>query len=228
VEYLGHFITKEGVSTDPSKIMAVSNWPQPQNLKKLRGFLGLAGYYRRFVKDFGKIAKPLTDLLKKDNFVWNEEATSAFSLLKQALITAPVLTLPDFSKKFVVETDASGKGIGAVLMQDQHPIAYISKSLGPRQQALSVYERELLAIVYVVQKWGAYLSHAPFIIKTYQKSIKHILEQQLNTPFQQVWVAKLMGFEFEIHYKEGVSNVAADALSRKTGAELLAILLDNG
>ncbi|GAU32562.1 hypothetical protein TSUD_218200 [Trifolium subterraneum] len=228
VEYLGHFITKEGVSTDPSKIMVVSNWPQPQNLKQLRGFLGLAGYYRRFVKDFGKIAKPLTDLLKKDNFVWNEEEISAFSSLKQTLITAPVLTLPDFNKKFVVETDASGKGIGAVLMQDHHPIAYISKSLGPMQQALSVYERELLAIVYAVQKWGAYLSHAPFIIKTDQKSIKHILKQQLHTSFQQVWVAKLMGFEFEIHYKERVSNVAADALSRKTSAELLAILVNNG
>jgi hypothetical protein len=152
VEYLGYFITKEGVSTDSSKIMAVSNWPQPQNLKKLRGFLGLAGYYRRFVKDFGKIAKPLTDLLKMDNFVWNEEATSAFSLLKQALITALVLILPDFSKKFVVETDALGKGMGAVLMQDHHPIAYIRKSLDPRQQTLSVYERELLAIVYAVQK----------------------------------------------------------------------------
>jgi hypothetical protein len=142
-------------------------------------------------------------------------------------VTAPVLALPDFSKQFVVETDASGKGIGAVLMQDQHPIAYISKSLGPKQQAMSVYERELLAIVYAVQKWGSYLSHAPFIIKTDQKSIKHMLDQKLNTPFQQVWVAKLLGFDFVIQYKEGSSNVAADALSRKDGAELLALLLSN-
>ncbi|MCI13162.1 Ty3/gypsy retrotransposon protein, partial [Trifolium medium] len=143
-----------------------------------------------------------------------------------SLVTAPVLQLPDFTKKFTVETDASGKGIGAVLMQNKHPIAYISKSLGPRQHAMSVYERELLAIIYAVQKWGAYLSHAPFIIKTDQKSIKHILEQKLNTPFQQAWVSKLMGFEFEIQYKEGNTNLAADALSRKEGAELLMMALD--
>ncbi|PNY00055.1 Ty3/gypsy retrotransposon protein [Trifolium pratense] len=227
VEYLGHFITREGVSTDPLKIQAVSSWPIPQNLKQLRGFLGLAGYYRRFVRDFGKIAKPLTDLLKKDSFIWSAEATQAFTTLKQALVSAPVLCLPDFSKKFIVETDASGKGIGAVLMQNQHPIAYISKSLGPKQQAMSVYERELLAIVYAVQKWGSYLSHAPFIIKTDQKSIKHMLDQKLNTPFQQVWVAKLLGFDFEIQYKEGSSNLAADALSRKVGAELLPLILSN-
>lgn len=228
VEYLGHFITKEGVSTDPSKVQAVANWPKPSTLKQLRGFLGLAGYYRRFVKDFGKIAKPLTDMLKKDNFQWTEESTVAFFALQQALISAPVLTLPDFSKPFVVETDDSGTGIGAVLMQDQHPIAYLSKSLGPRQQAMSIYERELLAIVYAVQRWGTYLSHAHFIIRTDQKSIKHMLEQRLNTPFQQVWMAKLMGFDFEIHYKEGSENRAADALSRNAAAELLPMLLDNG
>lgn len=227
VEYLGHFITKDGVSTDPDKIQAVEEWPHPQNLKQLRGFLGLAGYYRRFVKDFGKIAKPLTDMLKKDSFVWSPESTSAFTLLKQALVTAPLLSLPDFSQKFVVETDASGKGIGAVLMQQHHPIAYISKSLGPKQQAMSVYERELLAIVYAVQKWGAYLAHAPFIIKTDQRSIKHILDQKLNTSFQQAWVAKLMGFDFEIQYKEGAQNLAADALSRREGAQLLPMMINS-
>lgn len=154
-------------------------------------------------------------------------STIAFTQLKQALTTAPVLTLPDFDKTFVLETDASGKGIGAVLMQDNHPIAYISKSLGPRQQALSIYERELLAIVYAVQKWSTYLAHKPFVIKTDQKSIKYILEQRLNTPFQQAWVAKLMGYEFEILYKEGKENKAADALSRIEGVELIALVLNS-
>lgn len=153
VEYLGHFISQQGMSTDPAKIKAVCEWPEPKNVKQLRGFLGLAGYYRRFVRDFGNLAKPLTDLLKKECFEWTEMSTIAFTQLKQALTTAPVLTLPNFDKTFVLETDASGKGIGAVLMEDNHPVAYISKSLGPRQQALSIYERELLAIVYAVQKW---------------------------------------------------------------------------
>lgn len=165
-------------------------------------------------------------MLKKDGFIWSAAAVSAFQVLKQALIAVPVLALPNFSKPFVVETDASGKGIGAVLMQDKHPIAYISKSLGPKQQAMSIYERELLAIVYAFQKWGSYLSHGPFVIKTDQKSVKFMLEQRLNTPFQKVWMSKLMGFDFEIQYK-GVKNKAVDALSRKTGAELLPLLLNN-
>lgn len=127
----------------------------------------------------------------------------------------------------MVETDASGSGIGAVLMQEKHPITYISKALGPKQREMSIYERGLLAIVYAVQKWGAYLSHGHFIIKIDQKSIKFMLEQRLNTPFQQVWMAKLMGFDFEIYYKEGAKNVAVDALSRKSGAELLPLMLSN-
>lgn len=142
--------------------------------------------------------------------------------MKQALVTAPVLALPYFTKTFVVEIDASGRGIGVVLMQEKHPTALRSK-----QQAMSIYERELLAIVYAIHKWRAYLSHGPFIIKTDHKSIKFLLEQRLNTPFQQVWMSKLMGFHFEIQYKEGAENKAVDALSRRTGAELLPMLLDN-
>ncbi|PNY06838.1 retrotransposon-related protein [Trifolium pratense] len=229
VEYLGHFIAKEGISTDPNKVQVVSFWPFPSSIKQLRGFLGLAGYYRRFVKDFGKIAKPLTDMLKKDVFHWSTEATQTFTELNHALTSAPDLALPNFNQPFILETDASGKGIGAVLMQNKHPIAYISKALGPKQQAMSIYERELLAIVYATQKWSTYLAYTcrHFIIKTDQKSIKFMLEQSLNTPFQQVWMAKLMGYDFEIHYKEGVNNNAADALSRKTRAELLPLLLNN-
>lgn len=154
-------------------------------------------------------------MLKKDSFLWSEESTTAFTALKQALVTSSVLKLPDFSKKFTIETYASGRGIGAVLMQENHPIAYISKSLGPKQQALSIYERELLAIIYAIQKWSTYLAYAPFTIKTDQKSIKYILEQGLTTPFQQVCVSKLKGYEFDIQYKEGSTNLVADALSRK-------------
>ena len=141
VEYLGLVISAEGVSTDPDKIKAVQNWPQPQNVTQLRGFLGLTGYYRRFVKGYGVICKPLTNLLKKNQFRWTTEATEAFQTLKKNMISLPVLALPNFSKKFIVKTDALGVGIGAVLLQGGHPLAFFSKALSVKHQAMSVYEK---------------------------------------------------------------------------------------
>ncbi|KAJ0803307.1 putative nucleotidyltransferase, Ribonuclease H [Helianthus annuus] len=220
IEYLGHIISSEGVSTDPSKVEAIANWPPPKTLKQLRGFLGLAGYYRRFIRSFGIIAKPLTDLLKKDAFGWNEEAQLAFNQLKSALSSAPVLALPDFSKQFVIETDASAYGLGAVLMQDKHPISFISKALSPKQQVLSVYEKELLAILMAVKQWHYYLVTGQFLIRTDQQSLKHLLTQKVTTPLQHKWLAKLMGYNYSIDYKKGKENVAADALSRVHGVSL--------
>lgn len=221
VEYLGHFIQKEGVSTDPQKIRAIVEWPIPSSLKALRGFLGLAGYYRRFVWRFGPIAFPLTALTKKNCFEWSVEAETAFGILKKALCEAPVLALPQFDKTFIVETDACGHGIGAVLMQEGHPIAYISRHLKGKQLHLSIYEKELLAVVFPVQKWHHYLLPNHFIIKTDQKSLKYLLEQRLNTPIQQQWLPKLLEFDYEIQYRQGKENVVADALSRVEGSEVL-------
>ncbi|XP_026439743.1 uncharacterized protein LOC113338565 [Papaver somniferum] len=174
------------------------SWPTPSILKELRGFLGLTGYDKKFVRNYGAISKPLTDLLKKNSFNWTSAATSAFEQLKQAMSTTPILVLPDFTKPFVVESDASDSCIGAVLLQDGKPIAYFSKPLGPGARALSTYEKEFLAIVLAVQIWRHYLQGA-----------------KITTPLQQRYLIKLLGFDYVVRYKKEVENIVADALSRR-------------
>lgn len=176
-------ISKDGVATDPKKIQAVAEWPVPKTLKQLRGFLGLSGYYRRFIHNYAKISAPLTALLKANtSFVWTNNSILAFKLLKDAFISAPVLALPDFTITFVIEMDASGNGIRAVLTQRNHPLAYISKTLSTQHQALSVYDRELFTILFAVKKGHPYLVGRHFIIKTDHQALKHLFEQKLSTP----------------------------------------------
>ena len=138
---------------------------------------------------------------------------------------APVLALPLFDKQFIVETDACGQGIGAVLMQEGHPLAFISRQLKGKQLHLSIYEKELLAVIFAVRKWRHYLLPGHFIIKTDQRSLKYLLEQRLNTPIQQQWLPKLLEFDYEIQYKQGKENLVADALSRMEGTEVLHMAL---
>jgi hypothetical protein len=141
------------LSTDPAKIKAIADWPQLANVKALQSFLGLAGYYKKFVHNFDIIAKPRTELLKKDVlFIWTSVHTSTFQALKTALCSSSVLSLPDFSQPFHIETDACGYGVGAMLTQNSHPLAHISKALSPRNQGLSVYEKEYLAILMAVEQ----------------------------------------------------------------------------
>ncbi|MCH80642.1 retrotransposon protein, partial [Trifolium medium] len=224
VEYLGHLISSQGVAVDPNKIVSVVNWPVPKNVKGVRGFLGLTGYYRKFIKDYGKIAKPLTDLTKKDSFIWSEKACSAFEALKKCLTTAPVLALPNFDKDFIIECDASGGGIGAILMQDKRPLAYYSKALGIRNLTKSAYEKELMAVVLAIQHWRPYLLGRKFLVSTDQKSLKQLLQQRMVTADQQNWAAKLLGYDFDIVYKPGKLNKGADALSRVHEGELCQVV----
>ncbi|GJS05538.1 retrotransposon-related protein [Tanacetum coccineum] len=214
VEYLGHVLSSKGVATDPLKIQAMAAWPIPQTIEQLKGFLGLTGYYRRFIKNYALISQSLTKLLKKNGFHWSEAAEIAFTQLKKAMMSFSVLELPNFEKEFVVETNASGTGIGVVLHQDSHPIAYLSKALAPRHQALPTYEKEFLAVIMALDKWKGYLLDRHFKIKTDHFSLKYLLDQRLTTPFQTKWLPKLLGFDYEISYKKGSKNEAADALSR--------------
>lgn len=207
LKYLGHVIFEQGVATDPDKVQVVSQWPTPVSVKELRNFLGLAGYYRRFVRHFGQIARPLNDLLKKGTvFVWTSVHEQAFQALKHALITAPVLSLLDFSKPFCVEIDASGSGIGAVLTQAGHPLAYLSKTLSPHSQGLSAYEKEYLAILLALEHWRCYLQHAEFTILTHHKSLAQLSEQRLHTPWQQKVFTELIGLQYHILYHQGSKN----------------------
>ncbi|KAL5698643.1 hypothetical protein ACHQM5_029654 [Ranunculus cassubicifolius] len=224
LEYLGHIISSKGVSADPLKLEGISNWPIPKNVKSLRGFLGLTGYYRRFVKNYGILAKPLTQLLQKGQFQWQAAAQTSFEALKMALTQIPTLALPDFSKPFIIETDACQTGIGAVLLQDQQPLAFLSKALPPTKMGLSTYEKELWAIIYAITKWRYYLFGRHFVIRTDHQSLKYLLDQRITTLLQQKWLTKLLGYDYEIIYKKGNQNIPADALSRAFECNAISVL----
>nr|GEY56625.1 retrotransposable element Tf2 [Tanacetum cinerariifolium] len=183
-------------------------------------------HLRRFIQNYTTIAQPLIALLKKNAFQWNDQATQVFEALKIAMTKAPVLKLPDFDAPFVVETHASGIGIGAVLQQGGHPVAYLSKTLAPKHHSLSAYEKELLAVIMALERWRGYLQDMHFQIKTDHFSLKYFLDQRITTPFQSKWLPKLLGFDYEILYRKGKDNQAADALSRTAhGGELSTMLV---
>ena len=148
---MGHIVSHEDVKVDPNKIKAMMDWPIPKNLKNLRGFLGLTGYYRKFVRNYGRIATPLMTLTKKDAFSWNPEATKAFEQLKEVMCTALVLTTPDFTKTFIVECDALGNGISDVLMQGR-PLDFESRPLKGKDLHKPIYEKEMMAILHALKK----------------------------------------------------------------------------
>lgn len=214
IEYLGHIISGNGVKMDPEKINSILNWPTPKNVKGVRGFLGLTGYYHKFIKGYGSVAKPLTELTKKDGFHWGLAAQAAFDNFKRIMATSPVLVLPDFTQPFEVECDASGRGIGAVLMQQRKSLAYFSKALSSTALSKSAYDKEIMALALAVQHWRPYLLGRHFLVYTDQKSLRHLPQQCITTIDQQSWMAKLLGYSFDIVYKPGPENKAANALSR--------------
>lgn len=192
----------------------------PNNTKEVRSFLGLAGYYWKFVRHFGIITRPLFNLLKKHQpFVWTDDTQTAFALLKQHLISAPILQLPDFIKPFTIDTDACDYVVGAVLQQDGHPIAYMSKPRGPKNRGLSTCEKQCMAILMAVEQWRPYLQTEEFLIRTDQRSLVHLDDQRLSTPWQQKAFTKLLGLWYKIIYRQGSSNNVADALSRHVHSE---------
>jgi len=217
--YLGHIISENGISPDPSKLEAIKNFPEPKRVKDIQSFIGLAGYYRKFIKNFSKIAKPLTKLTKKaEKFMWTTEQQNAFEELKEKLMTAPVLTYPDFTQEFIVTTDASAYALGAVLSQgkvgDDRPIAYASRVLTRAEQNYSTTEKELLAIVWAVKYFRPYVYGTKFKVVTDHKPLIWLFS--VNDPGSRLirWRLKLEEYDYEIIHKAGRANTNADALSR--------------
>ena len=220
VDFLGHVVSSAGLKPDPAKVAAVQEWPVPQTLRDVRSFLGLSGYYRRFIRHYSKLALPLTELTRADcPWQWGERQQEAFDALKAALVSAPVLALPDPSKPYEIYTDASGFALGAVLLQDQgqgpQPVAYLSRKLNPTEQRYPVGDRELLAVFWALQQWRCYLEGATFTVDT--DHLNHTwLQQKVLSRRQARWVLWLQSYygNLDIKYKAGKDN-QSDPLSRR-------------
>ncbi|KAL0562098.1 hypothetical protein IC582_002548 [Cucumis melo] len=216
VSFLGHVVSKAGVSVDPAKIEAVTGWTRPSTVSEVRSFLGLAGYYRRFVENFSRIATPLTQLTRKGvPFVWSKACEDSFQTLKQKLVTAPVLTVPDGSGSFVIYSDASKKGLGCVLMQQGKVVAYASRQLKSHKKNYPTHDLELAAVVFALKIWRHYLYGEKIQIFTDHKSLKYFFTQKELNMRQRRWLELVKDYDCEILYHPGKANVVADALSRK-------------
>ena len=224
VNYLGHVVSRDGVSTDPAKVEAVTEWPVPKSTKDVRAFLGTTGYYRRFIPGYTERAKPLTHLLSKQvRFQWTPDCTHAFDDLKLTLITAPVLAYPDHSLPFILDTDASDVGTGAVLGQVQdgmeRVVAYYSKSLSKEENNYCTTRKELLAVIRAVKHFRPYLWGKRFTIRTDHASLQWLMKT--SQPKGQVarWMETLADFEYVVKHRKGLKHSNADGLSRRTCSE---------
>jgi hypothetical protein len=216
IKFLCHTISQDGISVDPEKVQEVMNWKPPTTVRQIWSFLGLSGYYRRFIPDFSRIAKPMTELLKKGvKYDWSQKCEDSFHTLRQHLTTAPVLAQPDNTKSFDVYYNASGTGLGWVLMQDNRVISYASRALRPHEQNYPTHDLELAAVVHALKIWRHYLMGAHCNIYTDHKSLKYIFTQADLNMRQRRWLELIKDYDLEVHYHPGKANVVADALSRK-------------
>ena len=217
VSFLGHIVSKEGIRVDPKKIEVVVEWKPPRNVTEVHSFLGLAGYYRRFVKGFSMIAAPMTRQLQKNvKFEWGEERQRSFDKLKAFLTEAPVLTQPTCSKEYVIFSDASLNGLGCVLMQEGKVVACASRQLKPHEKNYPTHDLELAAIVFALKIWRHYLYGEKCFIYIDHKSLKYLPSQRELNLRQRRWMELIKDYDCVIDYHPGKANVVADALSRKT------------
>jgi hypothetical protein len=208
---------------DPSKVKDVLSWKTPQNVSDIRSFLGLEGYYRRFIEGFSKISKPTTELLVKGNtFEWTPRRETSFQELKKRLTTAPVLTIPDMERPFLIYCDASGQGLGCVLMQDGHVVAYASWQLRKHEEKYPTHDLELAVVVDALKIWRHYIIDKRCEVYSDHKSLKCIFTQPDLNLRQQKWLELIKDFDLGINYHPGKANVVADALSRRSHLNMLA------
>ncbi|KAJ9536652.1 hypothetical protein OSB04_un000201 [Centaurea solstitialis] len=216
VVFLGYVVSSQGISVDEEKVKAIQDWPTPKNVSEVRSFHGLASFYRRFVKNFSTLASPLTKVIKKNvGFKWGKEQEQAFEQLKFQLTHAPLLSLPNFDKTFEIECDASGVGIGAVLMQEGKPLAYFSEKLNGATLNYPTYDKEMYALVRALKTWQHYLWAKEFVIHSDHESLKFLKGQHKLNKRHARWIEFLETFPYVIRYKKGKENVVADALSRR-------------
>ena len=222
VEYLGHVCTPSGIRPDPQKIKAIELYPVPKTVRDIRAFIGLAGYYRRHVRNFAELAKPLTTLTKKGvPFEWTNEQQQAFQRLKDILSTEPLLIYPDFTQPFIVACDASTKAVGAVLSQmrngEERPIAYCSRQLNSAETKYSVTELELLALIFATKQFRCYLYGRKFTVYTDHRALKWLLNLQDPSSRLTRWALKLSEYDFQVEHRSNTKMRHADALSRCVG-----------
>jgi ribonuclease HI len=216
VTFLGHIISAGGVSVDPSKVRDVLNWIPPTTASEIQSFLGLVGYYRWFIKDFSKIAKPMTKLLEKNKtFEWTTKCQASFEELRKRLTSAQVLVLPDLTKKFDIYCDASHQGLGCVLMQQGQVVCYASRQLRKHEENYPTHDLELAAVVHALKIWRHYLNEHRCEIYSDHKSLKYIFTQNDLNLRQHRWFELIKDYDLGINYHPGKANVVADALSRK-------------